>query len=591
MPGIYLKTNYPADDLASNTSTCQSESTEASQTVGDDQKDLVEEVMADNLDLMLEIILKVREDEEFAKGIYADCPRLQHLLDQNPDLRPIFEDPNLVRINFEQVYRNAGGVLPEDKPNIYVEKFKNAAAIVVKHPLFKVFRFLLLIRKCYNFIFGGKLTTIRNFFMGAFSSAHPSNLMPSDVSPDNIDGSSLGNQAHEVALNRAADHMSEPDVQEQMKGLLDGDPDHLDDAIEQDPDLKALRASNPLCAELMSDPSTLKILVDPDNLRALGGCPDLIQADFADPDWTPPDMESFHFDDTLDMDADADVDPDVEGDVDVDVDGGNVDGAQQQGNDGGFLDNYERGDPAAANNNAHGGKTSQNKQQKDSSKGGQQGNGGFLSTLGTGLMDYVAAQTIGVSASDFAAGGDTYGLDGLDGQANQIADSAANSANSAVDTTSDFADQAQKANDLASTASAVGTGSSSDDFARRLEGTMDNMEQAQGDKAMSANDGAAAAATGGVLVSGGFSRSTDAEEDADDGDDNADEEIPKENVMRRFGSAISLGLAAFGTATRDYALTAVVGGDLAQEIGGKMDEKKDENVDKGGDNQENTDEM
>ena len=40
----------------------------------------------------------------------------------------------------------------------------------------------------------------------------------------------------------------------------------------------------------MSDPETLKILVDPDNLRALGEAPGLIEADFLDPNGFEPDV-------------------------------------------------------------------------------------------------------------------------------------------------------------------------------------------------------------------------------------------------------------------------------------------------------------
>jgi hypothetical protein len=69
-----------------------------------DSKAALEGVMKDNLELMLEIIMRIREDEDYAKNIYADCPRLQHLLDRNPELRPIFEDPNLVRSTFNRAH-------------------------------------------------------------------------------------------------------------------------------------------------------------------------------------------------------------------------------------------------------------------------------------------------------------------------------------------------------------------------------------------------------------------------------------------------------------------------------------------------------
>jgi hypothetical protein len=62
--------------------------------------------------------MKIHEDPEFVKDIYKDCPRLQHLMDQYPDLRHVFSDPKMIRINFEQVYREAGGILPEDEEEI-----------------------------------------------------------------------------------------------------------------------------------------------------------------------------------------------------------------------------------------------------------------------------------------------------------------------------------------------------------------------------------------------------------------------------------------------------------------------------------------
>jgi len=55
----------------------------------------------------------------------------------------------MVRINFEAVYKKAGGILPEDKPT-FKQKVVKVVAKIVSHPLFKVFRFLLLIKKCYN---------------------------------------------------------------------------------------------------------------------------------------------------------------------------------------------------------------------------------------------------------------------------------------------------------------------------------------------------------------------------------------------------------------------------------------------------------
>lgn len=59
------------------------DSESADGTSHSDENEL-EEVMRDNLDLMLEIVMRIREDRDFASNIYAECPRLQHLLDQHP---------------------------------------------------------------------------------------------------------------------------------------------------------------------------------------------------------------------------------------------------------------------------------------------------------------------------------------------------------------------------------------------------------------------------------------------------------------------------------------------------------------------------
>lgn len=75
-------------------------------TVNATQEEVLEEAIANDeqgLDVMLEIIMMIREDDNFARSIYSNCPRLQYLLDRNPDLRPLFEDPKFVGLNFEQV--------------------------------------------------------------------------------------------------------------------------------------------------------------------------------------------------------------------------------------------------------------------------------------------------------------------------------------------------------------------------------------------------------------------------------------------------------------------------------------------------------
>ena len=158
----------------------QSQRTTRSNTRGRGNNDELQEVMKDNLDLMYDIVMRIREDEDFARNIYRDCPRLQHLLDQHPDLRPLFEDPNLVRINFEKVYRDAGGVLPEDDDK--QSKFTRIMKRIVNHPLFKVFKVLLFIKKLYSCITGGGMNLLKHCCRSMF-------WTPPDITNGtNIDG-------------------------------------------------------------------------------------------------------------------------------------------------------------------------------------------------------------------------------------------------------------------------------------------------------------------------------------------------------------------------------------------------------------------
>mmetsp|Transcript_51853 Transcript_51853/g.59954 ORF Transcript_51853/g.59954 Transcript_51853/m.59954 type:complete len:90 (-) Transcript_51853:32-301(-) len=56
------------------------------------------------IDPFLFFFWELSHEKGYAKNMYVNCPRLQHLLDQNPDIRPVFEDARLVCINFETVY-------------------------------------------------------------------------------------------------------------------------------------------------------------------------------------------------------------------------------------------------------------------------------------------------------------------------------------------------------------------------------------------------------------------------------------------------------------------------------------------------------
>jgi len=270
----------------------------------------VQDVMADNLDVMRDIVFRIREDPDFAKSIYANCPRLQELLKKHPDLRPIFEDPKLVRINFEKVYRDQGGILPEDddyekEPGCMKRAYEGCCAkiaIITSHPLFKVFKIFMIIKKIIGFLSPTKgFGVVKGFFVGLFEDPDAEQL-DADADAD-ADGGNPDNLEMKMQLNAAAEHMEDPEVQERMEEMMEN-PDSMEETIENDPQLKALRDENPLCAELMADPDTMRILVDPDNLRALGEAPDLIEQDFANPG-------SFVPEEIPDLDADIDA-PDVE---------------------------------------------------------------------------------------------------------------------------------------------------------------------------------------------------------------------------------------------------------------------------------------
>jgi hypothetical protein len=174
----------------------------------DHNEEILCRVMTDHLDVMLAIIMKIREDPEYASHIYSDCPRLQHLLDQHPDLRPVFEDSKFVRINFEQVYRKAGGVLPEDKPNYLRVILKK----IVTHPLFKVLKVLLFFKKIVSCIFGGGLGMITSLFSpgaGAAAAAAATAADGADADTNNevANDGNPANQANRESLYQAAEYM------------------------------------------------------------------------------------------------------------------------------------------------------------------------------------------------------------------------------------------------------------------------------------------------------------------------------------------------------------------------------------------------
>lgn len=163
------------------------------------QDEVLVHVMHDHLDVMLAIIMKIREDPEYASNIYSDCPRLQHILDQHPDLRPVFEDPKFIRVNFEQVYRKAGGILPEDKPGIIMRVLR----CVVNHPLFKILKVFLFIKKIVSCIFGGGIG-----FLTSMCFPNPANFADATAQGNETayEGSPENQESRE-SLYHAADYM------------------------------------------------------------------------------------------------------------------------------------------------------------------------------------------------------------------------------------------------------------------------------------------------------------------------------------------------------------------------------------------------
>jgi hypothetical protein len=332
--------------------------------------------------------------------------------------------------------------------------------------------------------------------------------------------------------------IADPQVQEKIQNIIDNNPDQLDEAIENDPELKALRDANPLCQELMSDPQTMKILTDPDNLRALNDCPELIQADFGDPNWVPPDIETPEFDDAnVDVDA-PDIDDGVDGDGQDVAAGANPGQAVQGGdNQGGFLDNYERGEAV---------KKQPTKRSGQSQPSGESRTGAFLSSFGTGLIDYIANETVGMGFSEIMGADDGWGgLEGdIDGSMNQAADQANNAANG-LSQTADFL--------------------ASDNVAGNLEDAMDNIEDAQD----ASDSKQPVGAMGGAAA-----------REAAEGIDEPEQEGPsKKGRFGRISMAVGSGISALSTAAKEQIATTLLGDDFGQALVEKLEECDEEDGD------------
>jgi hypothetical protein len=578
---------------------------------------MVEEVMRDNLELMLEIVMRIREDPDFASNIYAECPRLQHLLDLNPDLRPIFEDPYLVRLNFEKVYRDAGGILPEDKP-----PKKSLLATIVSHPLFKVFRFLLIIKKLMNCIMGGGMAMLRTMFCGlCFDDLAELADTPDADDHDNPHDSNPENQENKEALNKAADHMEDPEVQGRMNEMLAyDDPERLEEAIDNDPELRALRDSNPLCRELMSDPETMRILVEPENLRALGDCPDMIEQDFSDPDWSPPDVENgasgdaagdaFHsgglrtIGEVGGEGVDADVDADAAEDDGAEKQDGKEEGMElemgdeetgkdegmelemgdedvhreegmeyEMGEDNGRDDGmeFELGDDDVDNDRPNSANKSKGAQKKQQDKKKSDGKGGFLHNIGVGITDMVAAELVGVAVSDVMGGDDEFA--GLEDAADEAAEDVAD-------------DVAEEASDAAAEAAASAAVAAellmNDDITGNLEDGMDHVEDTheehKEDREYRQNAAVGAAAGGAVGV--GFVAGDDNDRDIEAGDEEEEVVEEEEKKKSRFGF-IGTFASAVSTAAKEMVASELLGDDFGEQLVEKIEEDEEESEDDG----------
>lgn len=537
--------------------------------------DEAQDLMKDHLELMKEVIMRIREDEEFAKNIYADCPRLQNLLDRNPDLRPIFEDPNLVRINFEQVYKDAGGILPEDE-----KKRAKCLTWFVNSPIFKVIRLLLMVKKVMGCIAGGGIGMITGCFVGACCCGE--DALPEDFDPEDDDAGADGeNDQNKQALNSAAEYMENPEVQEQMEKLME-DPENLEEAIENDAELKALRDSNPLCAELMSDPETMKILTDPENLRALGDAPDLIEADFSDPNWSAPDIDmdvDIDGDMDGDMDMDGSFDADADGDGDADADGGDEggDGEDGEGEDGEDGDDEEDEDEAlweeaeleqqdgGANGRSTATSQARAQQKPNQAKGSAPAGGGVAGSLGACARDLAAGAIVGSvfgGAADLFMGGDDFGgADNLDIIDNDGLNQAADAADMVGDT----------------------------DFADTLEEGMDGGQDAVDNHPSSATRGGAAGAAGGAAAGGAAGAAMDGngnkKKEGEEGAEDPEGEAKKGGMWKGVKGMTS----AVMTAAKEQVAATILGDDLAEMLVEKMEEKNEDESEKSDDEDDDED--
>ena len=306
-----------------------------------------------------------------------------------------------------------------------------------------------------------------------------------------------------------------------MRVLLESNPENLDEAIEQDPELKALRDSNPLCAELMKDPETMQILVDPDNLRALADCPDLIEQDFSDPNWTPPEIQQGTFDETIVVPVEELPVEEVE-DLEVEEEEGmeapEIEAADDDRNSG-----MQKGRSARSLNSSR---------RSVNSRG---------SSIYSSLKDYVAAEIVGSSADSM------MGLDAVD--------------TAAIDQASAAADAAEAAEVNASNLESVA------DMAGNVEDTMDKIEETHDEKLGESSTnagivGTSTAAGGAIGAAAATAASDDKEEE--------------ETETRSFRSEIGSIFSSISAAAKEQLATTLLGDEMGEHLIEKMEENEEE---------------
>ena len=559
----------------------------------EEQEEAVQDVIKDNLTLMNEVVMRIREDPEFAKDMYKDCPRLQHLLDQYPDLRHVFSDPKMVRVNFEQVYREAGGVLPEDE-----EKQVSWFVWFANSPIFKVLKLLLFIKKAMACVAGGGFAFASGMLMGCcFEDVMEEIGDGGDDDGGDVDddGNDLNMDPNKEALYRAADYMEDPEVQERMQGLLEQDPEELQDSIENDEELRALRDSNPMCEELMKDPETMKVLTDPDNLRALGDAPDLIGADFLDPDGfdsgafddAPGMEEGYDVFDGVENDGDmGDMDDDYDDDMDYDDEeppeedfedeGG---GEEEEEDGGGFFEDVELEEQEieADDNN---GNTSNSKSAKTAkaAKGGAKGGAqtaaeqgaevaktnkfsGIMASIGAAATDLIAAHIVGSVLGDMEMpGGDGGGLDALEGGDGM------DDVGDAVDQGGDIADEAGDVADVAE--------ETADAAEEKKE--IDESKRSGADDASSAG----ASVDANVVIIDDDHKVVDGKKMRRVKKEELPEDEEEEEKPKRFGK-ISVFFGKIGTEVKNTFATAILGDDWGEALVERMEEEDEEDEEEG----------